>query len=377
MGKLVIIHFSPIEFYPPVQNLVRVLETSNLPDHIMLLSTKGNVGISQFTPRASKVRIFRLSKSDHRAPAGQRYWHYLCFFLASTFILLWHRPKKVFYFETISAFPAFFYKKFANPRAQLFIHYHEYTSPREYLSGMLLVRFFHYLEKKIYSKAVWISHTNEYRMKLFESDIAPIGIKAKYILPNYPPRSWKHSPHSINSPLRIVYVGALSLKTMYTKQFAEWVVAQDELVTWDIYCYNYDEEVANFIRNLGATNILVHQGIPYENLPEVICQFDVGVILYNGHIPNYIYNAPNKLFEYLACGLDVWFPKLMETSLDFVRTDTFPKVIALDFDTLNQVEPLRLVDRSSLSFTAINYFCEDALDPLLSILQNETIRTGS
>lgn len=365
VGKLVIIHFSPVELYPPVQNLVRLLETENLPIQVMLLSTIGKANISRFKSNSNKVRIVRLSKSDLRSPAIERYWHYIRFFLASTFILLWHRPEKVLYFETISAFPAFFYNKWANPNAQLFIHYHEYTSPREYSSGMLLVRFFHHLEKKIYRKAAWVSHTNDYRMKLFLNDIAPISITSQFILPNYPPRRWERPPHPVNNPLRIVYVGALSLNTMFTKQFAEWVVAHSPSVTWDIYCYNYDEGVAKFLQNLQATNISVHAGIPYEELPDVVCQFDVGVILYNGHIPNYIYNAPNKLFEYLACGLDVWFPELMEGSLSYIRTDVFPKVIPLDFDSLHQVEPLRLVDRMSLSNRPISYFCEEALEPLL------------
>jgi hypothetical protein len=366
--KLVIIHFSPVEWYPPVQNLVRMLETRNLSGQVILLSTKGNADLPEFKSDKRKIRIARFGKSGRSLPAVVRYWNYFQFFFMSTFFLVWHKPKKVLYFETISAFPAFAYKKWINPSVQLFIHYHEYTSPPEYSSGMMLVKYFHQLEKKIYRDAAWVSHTNAYRLSLFEMDIAPIHIESKFILSNYPPRSWENSPHPIHKPLRVVYVGALSLKTMYTRQFAEWVVAQGGLVSWDIYSYNYDEEVAKFFECLEATNITINPGIPYEALPSVVCQFDVGVILYNGHIPNYIYNAPNKLFEYLACGLDVWFPKLMEGSLDYVRTDAFPKVIALDFDSLNQMDTLQLVDRMSLTYRPINYFCENALDSLLQRL---------
>jgi hypothetical protein len=36
--------------------------------------------------------------------------------------------------------------------------------------------------------------------------------------------------------------------------------------------------------------------------------------LYKGHIPNYIYNVPNKVYEYLACGLQVWYSKDLLTT---------------------------------------------------------------
>ena len=40
-----------------------------------------------------------------------------------------------------------------------------------------------------------------------------------------------------------------------------------------------------------------------------MADYHIGLTLYNGHIPNFVYNVPNKVFEYLACGLDVWYSK--------------------------------------------------------------------
>ena len=48
--------------------------------------------------------------------------------------------------------------------------------------------------------------------------------------------------------------------------------------------------------------------INYDNLPTTLNKYQVGVILYKGHIPNYVYNAPNKLFEYLAAFLMFGIP---------------------------------------------------------------------
>lgn len=64
----------------------------------------------------------------------------------------------------------------------------------------------------------------------------------------------------------------------------------------------------NFLIILIQVLFCLDSGINYSDLPGVIRAYDVGVILYNGHIANYVFNAPNKLFEYLACGLDVWSP---------------------------------------------------------------------
>jgi hypothetical protein len=366
MSKLVIVHFSPIEWYPPLQNLIRVIEKEDFPDEVIVLSTWGRTKIPPFVVnKESKVSILRLGKSDQSMHPWVRYWYYFCFFFTSGFLLLWYLPRKILYYETISSFPVFIYKRVVNRRAKIFIHYHEYTSLDEYKSGMLLTKFFHRLEMWLYSKAAWISHTNEYRMGFFEKDIAPIKIEKKFILPNYPPCSWQMESRSIHNPLRIVYVGALSLSTMYTKEFVEWVKRQGSLVKWDIYCYNYDQDVETYFQRLPAANIKLYPGVSYDELPSVLSHYDVGVILYKGHIPNYIYNAPNKLFEYLACGLDAWFPNVMTVSRNYVTTEVFPKVVALDFDSLDNLDPIRLVDRTLLSLQTKGYFCENALRPLM------------
>ena len=59
-------------------------------------------------------------------------------------------------------------------------------------------------------------------------------------------------------------------------------------------------------------NINFRGAISQSDFPLIISQYQIGLVLYKGHIPNYIYNAPNKLFEYLACGLDVWYPICMK-----------------------------------------------------------------
>jgi hypothetical protein len=50
-----------------------------------------------------------------------------------------------------------------------------------------------------------------------------------------------------------------------------------------------------------------------------LINYDIGVTIYNGHIPNYIYNVPNKILEYLACGLNVWYSSELISTQKFIE----------------------------------------------------------
>ena len=366
MKKIFILHFNPIELYPPVQNVIHYAASHWTGNKIYIFTTTaGNLPFAQFATNASHIEIIRLGQSGPSLSAFKRYIGYLQFYLGTFWQLMIKRPSKVMYYETLSSYPVYLYKKWMNPKADVLIHYHEYSSPVEYQQGMRLIRYFHRLEKWLYPKASWVSHTNDMRMERFEKDIAPSTVSNKHIFPNYPPRSWQRpvKQHQ-NHPLRIVYVGALSLHTMYTKEFADWVSKQQGAVTWDIYTANIKDDAKSYITALPSDHITLHDGIQYQALPDVLSKFDVGVILYTGHIENYIYNAPNKLFEYLACGLDVWFPDVMTGSLPYITKGTYPKVIAVDFNQLSQSDYRNMADHTGLVYKEPVYFCEGLLESL-------------
>jgi hypothetical protein len=369
MTRLAIIHFSAIESYPPVQNLIRELEKRISTDQVVLLTSYPVAGISLFKTNSEKVKVVRLIKFDRKNNALLRLWHYLYFNTVSLLRLFLFRPKRILYYETLSSFPAYVYRHFVSRNLEIFIHYHEYTSPIEYRTAMILMRVFHQLELWLYPRAAWVSHTNEYRMELFRNDLLPVRLKENFILPNYPPKNWFHPPKAaFSTPVRIVYAGALSLDMMYTKEFARWVVNQNGAVTWHLYSSNFNEQAVAYLKELDSNWIEFRSGVPYEALPEILRSFDIGVILYSGAIPNHVHSVSNKLFEYLSCGLDVWFPKEIEGSLAYCTTRTYPKVLALDF-TETRAWPLHdLLSREGLSYEAYSHFCEDTLKELVSRL---------
>jgi hypothetical protein len=366
VNKVAIIHFYPPELYPPLQNLLT--EMSKREDLSVLLLTNQvvNDDLSVFETGSSKVKIVRIARVSSGQASLVRYWNYFLFYLTALWRLGLFAPRSVLYFETLSSFPALVYYRFFK-KIKLYIHYHEYTSEQEYQAGMVLNRFFHRWEKKIYSKAAWVSHTNHFRMSLFEKDIYPQQLSGNgHLLPNYPPERWRsQSKQFMHDPLLVVYAGAFSLDTMYVVEFAHWVVAQQGKVRWDIYSYNLTTQARHFIRDLHCPWIQLQPGVDYEDLPLILKKYDVGLILYRGHILNYIYNAPNKLFEYLACGIDVWFPHVMTGAKEYATQTTYPKVIPIDFAHLNEMDLGGMISREGLVLSESNYFYECVLEELI------------
>ena len=368
MKDIFIIQFTPIEHYPPIKNLLRELDILDNEKKILVCSTTStNNYASKFLWVFANLKKVSFGRSGPQLTSIMRNWYYFIFNTSCLIYLIWHRPRKVMYFESLSAFPIYLYKQWINSKAEILVHYHEYISPHQYQSGMSLQRFFHHLEKTVYHRFSWVSHTNQLRMDMFKQDIFPSTITNPQIIPNYPPVKWKTLPKPTNSPLRIVYVGSLSLTTMYVEAFANWVVGKQGEVVWDIYSYNYTAAAEKLIDALNCPWIRLCPAVEYDQLPEILRKYDVGVILYTGHIPNYVYNAPNKLFEYLACGLDVWFPKVMVGSLQYVRDKMLPKVLAFEFDNLANINLITAMDRQYV-ISNNTFFCEDVLLPLINKL---------
>lgn len=373
--KLVVIHFSPLELYPPAQNFLNFSVDQPGFDEVFVFTTAANSQVLSKFYAKGNLKIYRFGKSGKELTALRRYWNYFLFYSLTFVHLLMKQPVTVFYYETLSSLPALLYKKFFSKQARVFVHYHEYTSPGEYSNGMLLSRYLHRFEKCFLSKVQWLSHTNQHRMELFLTDINPIVVSHPRILPNYPPRHWqKSSVHSAKpEPLKIVYAGALSLDTMFTLEFVDWVVARKGRVTWHIYAYNLTADALKHFKTLDAENICLFEGVDYDKLPEILQQYDIGVILYKAKNANYCYNAPNKLFEYLACGLDVWFPDVMKGSLPFQTSNSYPRVIAVDFENIHCWDYNDHYKNQELSYNPSTYFLEKIYPELWKSLSESTI----
>jgi hypothetical protein len=336
-NTVVIVHFQPIEFYPPILNLLSIINSSDTSLKVVCITTNQ----TKFTEnnQYDKVKIIRKNtKSKFRA---LRLLRYLYFYFYSFWIFIVNRPKKVLYFESISAAPCLLYKLLFN-KSEIFVHFHEYTSPDEYRRGMFINRLNYILEKKYFKKYKWISHTNSKRMELFLTDVNGEFLTNTHVMPNYPTKKWINEARAfflnraLNSyaKIKLFYVGALSFEDTYIREICDFVIRNEKKYFLSIYSVNYSQEVLEYLNEINNSSISFKGGIQYSEIPLNLSENNIGVIVYKGTVPNFIFNAPNKLFEYINGGLDVWFPTEMKGCYEY-RTTKSPKIFEIDF---NQIE---------------------------------------
>ncbi|MCK0123643.1 hypothetical protein MWU76_04465 [Gelidibacter sp. F2691] len=370
MKKIAVIHYMPLEFYPPVTNFLDIVSTYK-NNEVRVYSTKNNKGRDIYANSRLK-RIFRSWFPDRKESGLMRIFKYFKFNLSCFFNLIRFQPNTILYYESYSAWPVYWYLMFFGNKTELLIHYHEYTSPTEYLKGMRLVKVYHSYEKKyLYKRALWISHTNQQRIDLFLNDIPDVDPLKMQVVPNYPPGSWlqKGNVHRVNgdSILRTVYVGSLSLRDTYIKEYCEWVLKQHGMVTFDIYSFNLHDDTYKYLESLDSEYIRFYsKGVEYNEIPEILSNSHVGVILYKGLTENYVYNAPNKLFEYLACGLKVIYPDKMLGMKPYDSEHVMP----LNFEALGASKLFNSYSSDKQALIKNKFIAEDALKPLVSKLSS-------
>ncbi|ULQ56264.1 hypothetical protein KJS94_16565 [Flavihumibacter rivuli] len=349
-------------------NFINTLAAGHPGMKTRVITTAPAPGIRHYASPSPAITLTR--RGSAHGNSINRYLAYLRFNIGALLILLFHRPDSVFYYESISAFPAILYKKFIRPGAKLFIHYHEYVSPQEYANGMVLVKRFHQWERGIYPTADWISHTNKDRLSLFQKDNGLVPDQKHRIMPNYPPASWHPKTIAIadGGPVRLVYVGALGWKTTYAKEVFDWVSSQEGRYTLDLFSNNIEGEVKDYLQALGCQWIQLKDRVDYYDLPGILHQYQVGLILYKGHIPNYVYNAPNKLFEYHTCGLHVLYPEHMIGCQPFEKTDSNPQVRGVDFSRLAELVIPSLFSQGNKTIHYWDYSCETVYSNILGKL---------
>lgn len=352
--RLSIVHWMPVEIYPPTMNAARFFAGHGWK--VSLTTTHNRHSLPEFTH--SGVHIYR-ARDPAVSSTARRAAAYAQFHILATLRLLLDRPDAVLYFEPQSSLPVFLAGRLRD--APVFVHHHEYHSESDFTrKGMRLARLFHREEQRsLFPRAKWISHTNAERLALFAKEHPAVDARVLRVLPNMPPASWAAAPNRAwlspsGSTLRMVYVGSLSLRDTYLEEFVRWLESQPRgSISLDIYAYNVDAETREYLEhvsNTGQHSIVrwIHEGVAYDSLPERLRNYHTGVVFYKAHTINYRHNASNKLFEYLACGLDVVFSSQMEGIQRYASIDTIPRVIEVDFDHLDRITVRSLRNRGSL-----------------------------
>lgn len=367
---LTIIHFQPVEIYPPAINLIGYC-TQHLPEGEHCVFTNGyGAELPEYNVPGS--RIFRPTVFKKKNSKIGRLAKVLWFNIYTTIRLFALRPRNILYVETSSALPVFLYCLFFRKSVRVFIHYHEYTSPAQYRGGMLFDKCWHFLEQRfLYTRSEWISQTNEFRNQLFLRDNPGVDPAKLKCLPNYPPASWvvKANNGKLQStPVKLVQLGSISTSHMYAKEFFNWIVEQEGRFVLDIYSLNIQPDILRLLKELNTPYIQYKGALSYEEIPEKLKTYDIGVVLYNAYSENVVYCASNKLFEYLALGLDVWVTKVMVGSEPYYRSNVYPKIVPVNYGELTSFNWQKAIDRQDLSFSPSPYVMEDVYSTFIKQL---------
>jgi len=355
-----------------MMNLIDYLsEHSDLK--ILIISNKLNPAIKFNTYKQNSNRIKIIRPSIIHYNILFRVFNYIKFYLFSFYYLIIYNPKIVLYFETLSALPAIMYKTIKKKKISLMCHYHEYTTTAEYENGMFLNKWIHKLEIRNYQHYHWISHTNKERLSRFLIDINHLFIQKDIfkVMPNYPSKKWvSKTDEKIDSPLELkfVFIGSLCLKNHYLKEITEFVIKNK--IQFDIYSHNIKEDAIDYINNLQSSYVKYCGIIDYNSIQNTLKEYNIGVVLYHPTTSNVKYSAPNKIFEYLSCGLDVLIPDNMEYAINYVNQSYRPRIIPINFNQLDLFDYTYCLNKSTLSYKPSPYNYEDVYQVLLTnILQ--------
>jgi len=356
----------PLEYYPPVTNFLNVM-------------VKHAFFVKVWTTHNTKKRITYHNeklKTINRSPFPEksdnvleRIFKYFYFNISCFIGLIKYKPEAILYYESYSVYPVFLYMKFFGKATKLYIHYHEYEDRESYKNGMKLVKYYHELEKKfLYKRASWISQTNKERLHMFASDHPKLPSEVLKIMPNYPPKIWSSQVNGKSKAskdiIRTVYVGSLSLKDTFIREYCDWVLNQNGKVCFHVYAYNLDDDTIAYLSSLNTDYIVFYtKGVEYNKMPALLADYDIGLILYKAHTKNYKHNAPNKLFEYLACKLLVLYPDVM-SGMALYQSDN---VIRLNFEQIPSFNEIKKYFSNKTDLKS-SYNAKTALQPLIDHL---------
>lgn len=366
--RALVLHWLPLERFPPAQNLLRVAADDRRFCWQCCTTFEDGAG-ARF--EVDSVRIRRTGFPLGRLARLRRLWRFLVFPLMCLWVSIRHRPQVVLYYEPHSALAAFL-TLLVSPRARLLIHYHEYREPAHYRDrGNLLARVGFWLESLwLFRRAAWISHTNADRCRLFLQDCPAVDSRILRSLPNYPPACWAARARQVRTgrsgAVRLVYVGAVSLHDTYIREVIRWVKSRpaDEL-TLDLIVHSMDARTAEFLQAEQCASVrVVFGGVPYDQLPEILAEFDVGLIIYRCTTTNYVYNAPNKLFEYLVCGLGVLYPQQMLGVAACRQAAAGQRVRSVCYEQIDSLDPACL-PRGTVAAEDVDCTSESVYGPLL------------
>jgi hypothetical protein len=373
--KIAFVHQLPLEIYPPASNALAIL-AGQAGWEVRVWSSAGGNGMRPYQNCA--VGVTRPDFPGPRCGSVARLAGFVRWHLRVARDLARWRPAAVISVEPHSALAVWIYYRLFGGTARLIIHHHEYYAPGDYLKpGSRTSRICHYFEKTyLFGRAVWVSQTNDARLRLLMNDCGAVTGGNARLWPNFPPREWSdrvkaakavaHSPLS-DPPLRLICVGSLSFEDTFIREVAEWVAARPGRVSLHVCGHNVRPDVWHWLASLAVPNITCQPaGCAYDELPELLVRFAVALVLYKGNTLNFVHNVPNKAVEALVCGLEVWYPPEMVGMSEFHQRFQQLPLRQVNFGRMTAEMPAPIV---RVGIDPEDFSAERAMEPLLESLR--------
>lgn len=290
-------HYLPLRDYPPVQNLIQFLSLQSDLQSVVICSDDAAMQVES----ESCCKNLILYRVPYRANGG---WRQKLQFvrIVREIGAKYKFDTSIGYGDELSAITCLL----LNARSYA-LHLHElppqlgfknkYISKSQYLELILLRAFA--------SRFQWVSQVTPHRARIFT---AQFGVKCENLY-NFPMSSFcqrKVSPMRESGIVRILYIGTCGERTVERGRLIELA----SLRNVELHILPTNSEGLDGLRELERVQIL--QKVPYFDLPDVISSYDVGLVLYNGSSLNMKLGVPNKVAEYLRCGLKVMYPAQLE-----------------------------------------------------------------
>jgi hypothetical protein len=375
--KIAFVHVLPLEYYPPATNSLAQFGAKS-GWSVRAWSSENERGLKEWSSNGVTVR----RPSQGRTASGilARVGGYASWHTRVAIELARWNPDAIIAVEPHSMLAVWAYYSVMRGSASLFIHHHEYYSPEDFLRpGMRLLRTARRLEQdSLLRRAVWVSQTNESRLRMMIATHPRMRNETGRILPNYPPAEWNARGSNVSQAgqtdvTRLVYLGSASFEDTFIREIAAWVSERPADFSMHVVGDNVSPDVWRWLDSLGAPNITTERrGRAYRDIPELLAQFDAGLVLYKGNTLNFVHNVPNKAIEYLACGLEVWYPPEMEAMRVFADAHSTLRMREVDFKSLADAD---LPGADRVPVDDFPFTCESALAPLIQAL--DTIAESS
>ncbi len=160
----------------------------------------------------------------------------------------------------------------------------------------------------VYSKADVVLHAENQRLQFCKNKYKN---SAKHVLlENLPkvnliPNSYKRTP---NKKIRVLYLGAFLPDRCCEEIILAFAGLSTEFASCDFIGFGnpkYQSKLENLIKESDISNVRILPPVSHDSMLKTIESYDIGLAFYRNLNLNQYYCAPNKIYDYLICGLPV------------------------------------------------------------------------